>query len=397
MSLFKHLTAAPHRPFFLLGSLQLIAAMLFWLYVLEGSTASDLRWPAPAIHAWTLIYGTLAPFVFGFLFTALPNWVNGPAVRRQEYVAAAVLIATGSLLIYPAQVVPGLDRLALALHVTGWTVALVALWRVLRKAQPGDNRQPWVAWLTVLLGLAGDGAYFGWTMTAGDRFTAWGEALGLWGFLTPLFLAVCHRMVPYFTSRVVSNYVLVRPYAALWLMLGACLGHGVLAASGLDAWTWIADLPLALVSLWLTAVWGIRRSLHVRLLGMLHIAFVWAATAFVLYTVDSLLHLAGVGGLGFAPLHALTIGFFGSMLIGMASRVSLGHSGRKLECDPLTWNLFLIIQATAVIRMLPDLFPAWIDYRTASLAGVVWLATFAIWAARYTPFYWRPRADGRPG
>ncbi len=397
MTFLRHLAATPHRSFFLLGSLQLIAAMLIWLMVLEGTTASALVWPASAFHAWSMIYGLLPPFVFGFLFTALPNWVSGHAIRRSEYLASVALIAAGSLMFYPAMFMPGLAPLALALHVGGWSIALLALLRVLRTAPPGDNRQPWAVWLTVLLGLAGDAAFLGFGLTASERMLQVAEALGLWAFLTPLFLAVCHRMVPYFTSRVVNNYVLIRPYSALWAMLAACFGHALLIAAGLNKLTWLADFPLAAITFWLIAVWGIRRSLHVRLLGMLHIAFVWAGVAFLLSALDSLLQLLGRGGLGFAPLHALAIGFFASMLIGMASRVSLGHSGRKLECDALTWRLFLTIQLAALVRMLPDLFPEWIDYRIASLAGMIWLITFAIWAARYAPFYWRPRADGKPG
>ena len=52
-------------------------------------------------------------------------------------------------------------------------------------------------------------------------------------------------MVPYFTSRIVANYVIVRPYAPLWIMVGASLAHGLLEGLGLGRWTWLADLPLA--------------------------------------------------------------------------------------------------------------------------------------------------------
>jgi uncharacterized protein involved in response to NO len=62
-----------------------------------------------------------------------------------------------------------------------------------------------------------------------------------------------------------------------------------------------------------------------------------------------------------------------------------------------TWWLFLTIQLAAVVRMLPDLFPGWVDYRVASLAGLICLLTFVSWAAKYSPIYWRPRADGKPG
>ena len=67
----------------------------------------------------------------------------------------------------------------------------------------------------------------------------------------------------------------------------------------------------------------------------------WGGTAFALYGADSLLRLAGTSGtLGLAPVHALGIGFFAAMLLAMATRVSLGHSGRPLKADGLVWALF---------------------------------------------------------
>lgn len=397
MALLTHLTAAPHRPLFLIGSIQAVAAMLFWLAVLEIPALPALAWPAAAGHAWSMLYGLFAPFVFGFLFTALPNWVNGAPIRRAEYLPTAGLMAAGNLSFYAGLWLPGLGTPALVLHLAGWAVGLAALLRILLTCPPGDNRQPWAAWLATLLGLFGDAAFLAWHLSGADGLLRLGEALGLWGFLTPLFLAVCHRMIPWFTDRVVTNYVMVRPYPALWVLFAASLGHGLAMALALPQWTWPADLVLAAVAFWFTARWGLRRGLAVPLLAMLHIAFAWAGLAFALSAADSLLRLAGQAGLGLAPLHALGIGFFASMLVGMASRVSLGHSGRKLECDRTTWRLFLALQAAALLRMLPDLLPAWFDFRLAGAAGLVWLVVFLLWAAKYAPFYWRPRADGKPG
>jgi hypothetical protein len=107
MSLRKHLTAAPHRPLFLIGSIQAVAAMLFWLAVLEVPALPALAWPAGAAHAWGMPDGLFAPFVFGFLFTALPNWVNGAPIRRAEYLPTAGLMAAGNLLFYAGLRLPG--------------------------------------------------------------------------------------------------------------------------------------------------------------------------------------------------------------------------------------------------------------------------------------------------
>jgi uncharacterized protein involved in response to NO len=388
---------------FLPGAIQLVLAMLWWALHLEGrldgwTLLSGTALAESAAHTWLMLYGLFPFFVFGFLFTALPNWVNGGKVSRAEYVASASLMGGGSLLFYAGIYVPALALVAVALHGLGWGIGLVALLQVLRQAPAGDKRQPWIAWVSLSAGLAGEVAFLAWLAGGGDIFLRAVAALGIWGFLVPLFLAVCHRMVPWFTSRIVANYVIVRPYGPLWAMLAAAVAHGLLEVAEQRAWTWVVDLPLAVLAFWILSRWGIARSLHERLLAMLHIAFAWAAIAFALYGLDSLALWLGLAwGMGLAPLHALGIGFFGAMLLGMDSRVSLGHSGRPLKADAATWHLFWLAQVAALVRMLPDLLPGLMSYRLVSLSALVWLLAFGLWTWRYAPFYWRPRADGKPG
>ena len=83
------------------------------------------------------------------------------------------------------------------------------------------------------------------------------------------------------------------------------------------------------------------------------------------------------------------------MLIGMASCVSLGHSGRKLECDAATWWLFWLVQVAALLRIAPDVLP--LPYAWITASGMLWLAAFGFWAIKYAPMTWRPRVDGKPG
>jgi uncharacterized protein involved in response to NO len=91
------------------------------------------------------------------------------------------------------------------------------------------------------------------------------------------------------------------------------------------------------------------------------------------------------------------MGFFSAMVIGMASRVSLGHSGRPLVADQLTWYCFLGVLAATVVRIAAELPGG------ASLAGVLiplaaamWLGCFGLWAWRYAPMYLRPGVDEGP-
>jgi uncharacterized protein involved in response to NO len=75
---------------------------------------------------------------------------------------------------------------------------------------------------------------------------------------------------------------------------------------------------------------------------MLHIGFAWFGLAMALYTLQSLtLCFTGQWLLAKAPLHALSIGYFSAVLMAMSTRVTLGHSGRLLKADSLTWGVFL--------------------------------------------------------
>ena len=397
--LWSTFTAAPHRVMFLPGAAMGVVSLLWWLLDLElrrtgGAGLGGDVLPGVAFHTWSLLYGFFPFFVFGFLFTAMPNWLNGPAVPRPVYVAAGGLLGLGAALVSLGPVLPGL-----ALHVLGWAVAAAALTRTLVLAPPQDKRHAGITAGALLMGLAGDGLFLAW---AAGADLPWGlaaaEKLALWAFLTPVFLAVCHRMIPWFTGRIVPQYVMIRPYGPLWALLAGGVLHGGLELAGHGPWAWPVDLVMAAVVFWFSARWGVALGLRqVRLLAMLHAGFLWAGAAFVLFGLDG---LAGVLDLGWragqAPVHALGIGFFAAMLIGMASRVSLGHSGRKLEADSATWGLFWLVQAVALLRMLPELAPA-VPGRLVTLAGLLWLLAFGLWAWKYAPMYWRPRLDGRPG
>lgn len=391
-SLWSRFTAAPHRVMFLPGAIQGVATMLWWMVALSGGSGAHPM-PAGLMHGWQMLYGFFPFFVLGFLFTAMPNWLNGPAIARRDYLLAGAGMTLGVVAVYAGAVAVGL-----LLHLAGWSVALAALWRTLAGAGDPDRRHGLACWLAAALAGLGELLVLaGWSL---DRPAWWaaGLELAVWGFLTPLFLTVCHRMIPWFTSRVVANYVMIRPYPPLWALWAGCLIHFGLVAAGRGEWSWLVDWPMAAIAFWFSARWGFARGFQVRLLAMLHLAFLWAGVAFALHGLDSLAAWLDLGWrAGHAPLHAFGIGFFGAMLIGMASRVSLGHSGRKLEADGFTWALFWAIQLVALARMAPDLGAGWFPHALVDLAGWAWLLVFGAWAWKYAPFYWRPREDGKPG
>jgi uncharacterized protein involved in response to NO len=84
----------------------------------------------------------------------------------------------------------------------------------------------------------------------------------------------------------------------------------------------------------------------------------------------------------------------------MATRVTLGHSGRKLWMDRYTVVCFLLVQAAAVLRVLSEISISVVPQLFLGLvaaSAAAWLAGLAPWAVRYGRIYLVPRIDGRPG
>ena len=395
------LLQAPHRVMFLAGATQGLLAMLWWtadLAARHGGLFEAPAWPLPApwLHAVLMSLGFFTFFVFGFAMTAGPRWQAAAPVGRGAYLTAFALMGAGWLGFYAALWLPALLTPSLAVVAAGWCAGLAALWRVART--PSKEQ-------THILAVVG-GLTFGALLLAAFLAHAAGAPVWLaqlavkgapWFFLLPVFTAVCHRMVPFFSGAVIPHYRAERPLWLLHLLL-ACYGaHGLLETAGLPQWTWLADLPAALAALRLSRAWQPQRCLGVRLLAVLHVAFLWLGLSLALYAAHSLMRLAGAGSLGLAPLHALTLGFFASAVIGMVTRVTLGHSGRPLGADNLVWAAFWGMQAVAVLRVAAEFLRLTGAANLMLLAALGWLAAFGAWYARLAPLYVRPRADGQPG
>jgi uncharacterized protein involved in response to NO len=284
--------------------------------------------------------------------------------------------------------------------LAGWGMALYALLRVLLDTSHPDKRHPKILFVALCLGWSGLAAYAVWLSNDDAAWLRLAIQSGLWLFLLPVFASIAHRMIPFFTNSALGAPIVAQPYWPWWVMLAGSVVHGLLQLADLAAWLWLADLPLAVAALYLSYIWRLRRTLSNPLLAVLHIGFVWLGIAMLLFTAQSLALLAS-GGVthiwGLAPLHALTIGCFATLLIGMATRVTLGHSGLPFIIGTPVTLMFVGMQLVALLRVLADVLPIQAKAGWYVAAALVWLVCFASWGMRYLPNYWRPRADGQPG
>jgi uncharacterized protein involved in response to NO len=395
------LAAAPHRLMFFAGAANVVLAMLWWTaWLVATRWPHALAMPYPPVfpgwlHAFVMLYQMLPSFFFGFLLTTFPKWTKQPEVTRRQFLPVGASLMAGQLLTLAgafgshAAIVAGV-----ALTVVGWTAALAALapklWR-----EEGTTWHARSCVAALVVGCVGLGAFLAFLLGASPTWALASMKLGSFGTAFLVFFTVAHRMFPFFAGNVVAGY---QPWRPMWLLAAVWAGasvHVALALGGGLAWLWIPDFALCVltsVALWR---WWPRGRMP-GLLAVLFIALAWLPIAMALHAVDELLYAANGGSrLGRAPAHALFVGFFGSALVAMVTRVTQGHSGRPLEMPAVAWFAFAGIQLVAIVRILADVMrePAvWF-----ALAAIGWLVALAPWVARLGRIYLTPRVDRKPG
>jgi uncharacterized protein involved in response to NO len=397
----RRLGVAPHRLLFFAGATNVLLAMAWWAAWLVSSRWPELfvmKYPpvyAGWLHAFVMQYQMLPSFIFGFLLTTFPKWTKQPEMRLWNYVPVGVPLIVGQLATIAgalgshALVVVGVSMTAL-----GWTAGLVALAPIIwREESVTWHARSCVAALAI--GYVGLLAFLAFVLGASPTWAVIAIKLGSFGFSTMIFFTVAHRMFPFFATNVVDGYVAWRPMwllAAVWV---ATVVRLVVAIADAYAWLWIPDAALFALTAFATWRWWPRGS-KPGLLAVLFLGLAWLPIAMLLHLVDDIRYAtSGLFTLGRAPAHALFVGFFGSVLIAMVTRVTQGHSGRPLVMPAVAWFAFAAIQLVTLTRIVGELTRdpfAWF-----AVAAVAWLVTFGPWTLRVARIYLSPRADAKPG
>ncbi|SFK46010.1 NnrS family protein [Rhodanobacter glycinis] len=403
-ALSRLLAAAPHRPLFLAGTVAVLLSMTWWTLELASLRFGWGHWPQPPIppiwgHAMLIQYGLFPLFMFGFLMTTFPRWMNGPTVPPARYLPVAGGVLGGYVLANIGLLgLPWLLKLGMGLMLVGYVIGVTTLGGVLRAATE-RNKHGWSCFAAFCCGTLGLLLFLGWLLLGAPTSCAeLAVKLGTFGFLLPVYFTVCHRMLPFFSNNIAKGrgYVMRRPGWSLPVVWALLLVHLLLDWRGQLRWLWLCDVPLALVFGWHALAWQPWKCMRPGLLAVLHIAFAWLPLAFVLFSIQDIVLAAGGGYvLGRAPLHALAIGFFGSMLVAMVTRVTHGHSGRPLQMGAVPWLCFGLLQAVALLRIRAELGGDM--YLWLVIAGAGWLLAFLPWVLRSAWIYLTPRADGKPG
>ncbi|MEA3300560.1 MAG: NnrS family protein [Pseudomonadota bacterium] len=384
------LLASPFRLFFLLAGLYGAILVPLWLGILLGG------WPAPALdplrwHVHEMLFGLVGAAIAGFLLTAMANWTGTRALDGWGLLVLALAWLLGRL----GPWLPGGHPLQVAfLDLLFWLGLALYVARVIIAS--GNRRNGVMVGVMALL--------FGVNLLIQLDFIGilpgvarLGEALAI-DLVVLLMVVVAGRITPAFTA----NWLERQGGQRAWVRQSPRLDGLAIVATALmipvDAWggdpriaALVALLAAVLNTLRLTR-WAGWRCLGEPLLWILHLGYGWIVAALVLKGLAP--WLPGVSPLLW--LHAAGVGAMGTLILGVMTRVALGHTGRPLVLPRGAVLIYGLISLAALARLLAAL--GWAGYRgPLVLSGLAFSAAFALFLVLYWRILASPRVDGRPG
>ncbi|UUA72373.1 NnrS family protein [Cellvibrio sp. QJXJ] len=375
----------PFRVFFLATALYGIAVVIAWMSYLFGGIPLPLGWTSLHWHSHEMLYGFTSAAIAGFILTAVCNWTGAPPLKGGKLLALVGLWLAGRLSLWTASWLPA----GTAMLIDGLFFPILALYLLQLLLRHGNQRNLVLVAILLLLGMGNLAMHWGF-LTGKTAWLVQGEQLAF-GLITLIMIVIGGRIIPAFSrnwlrqrggnegavksSNRTDAITLILSAAVIpvdvWLGSGTVAALVILAAAAANAWR-----------LWSWSGWLTRAE---PLLWILHLGYAWIIAGLLLKGMAALNLIAPS-----VWQHALGVGAMGTLILGVMTRVALGHTGRALTLPTFGVIIYLAISIAALSRVLAAL--GWINYSFGlMLAASGWTLAFALFLLLYWPILTRPR------
>lgn len=377
------------RPFFFFGILFSALSGLLWAWFWSplGQSPFFSTWQPLAgmafWHAHEMINGFVFAIIAGFLLTAVQNWtgmktVNGLGLLALLgcWIVARVVFALSASVPFAWLLVTQLLPILGLMLAIGRPIVLTRLWRNL--------------FVVAALAL--------WAINEGQVLIAARNneiAHGL--LLAQLYIVLLYiamiagRVVPFFMANRLGIPKAVEPK---WQFI-ACIAPLVLMILNLSTFNH-AGLNTVLLGVLAVAhalrlrTWHHKSIWQEPMLYSLLLAYASLPVALLMMVADRLFALSW----GAIPLHVLTLGTMGALIVAMVGRVSLGHTGRSINAVPAIRLGLILVLAALIVRTALPLMTGW-HPAVMALSAALWAAAFLVMFGYFAKIWWLPRPDGR--
>ncbi len=380
------------RPFFLLNGLFAIAAIVIWIFALDGSGLATLPSDISYWHAHEMLVGFAMAAIAGFLLTAVATWTGRPPLSGGPLALLVLAWLAGRV----AMTLSG-ELSAGAVAAVDMLFPLLLVIFVAREVVGGGNtRNRPIVLIAALFALFNMLFHLAKLGVIQPELGADRIALHLLIHLVLLLVTViAGRIVPNFTanwlraqgvdSLPVTDALTDRFVIILTVSVG--LFESIVPLSDV---TGLIAIAAAGAHAFRLSRWRGFATRSEPLLFVLHAAYCWLPIGNVV------LGLSIYGQLlpSAVALHALTMGVIAFMVLAVSTRVALAHTGRKLHAARLTVLAYWLLLVAVLLRLLSPFFANY--FLAVDAAAVAWILAFGLFVWVYLPILTGPAIHTTP-
>jgi uncharacterized protein involved in response to NO len=375
------------RVFFALAGLSALILIMLWNAIFKGALTADHYFADNVWHAHEMLLGYSVAVIAGFLLTAVKNWTGKPTLNGDALAGQALLWLYGRILPFYSGLLP--DVFIAAVDFAFLPILAYQISKPIMQARHFKS----LVFIGLLLLLTLGNSLIHGEILGLCQNTAWIGIQLVVATIIILILILAGRVFPFFTERGLSGTLIIRNPLLDALSIGSAISvftMQMLSISG--TFLAITAIFAVLVNSARLSGWYVQRIWYVPLLWILYLGYGWIILGFILTALSAYSWVAPS-----LALHAFTIGGIGVLTLGMMARVSLGHTGRALRASNAIAIAFVLINLTALLRvLLPIALPKWYDIIIYG-STLSWLAAFSLFMFVYAPILTSPRFDGEEG
>lgn len=386
-SWYKKFSSQPHQPFFTSGILFLILFMSLFVSVYSNFLVLDNS--VLTYHAYTMVFVIFIQFFLGFLFVVFPRFLIQAEIQIQEYMKQFLLYFFASLgifltLIFYSKVTFIFQILMLIAQIMSFKLLYSIHKKSIVKVKEDTK---WVL-ISLFSGLVFHSLFIISSLNFPYAYELSRFAIdgGFYLFLFMVIFVISQRMIPFFTTAKVPNYVANKSVNLLTIIFSLLAFKVILLAFDNAKLNLLADIPLFIMITRELIKWKLPFFKSPAIMWVLFLGLYWIPVAFFVSIIEGLMAFYDPSIIfEKAVIHTMALGYFLTVLIGFGTRVILGHSGTTPHASNFAIFIFIVVQFIALLRIFSSFsFNFGLNYVFfINLTAILLIIGLLVWSSKY--------------
>ncbi len=377
----SYFLSQPHQPFFLLGLINAIVAVLMFALGYTGHISLNID--EVTFHVYSLVFLVFTNLFIGFLFTTFPRFNQTDVVQKNYYTNLFYFNTIGSVFFFIASLLSHFWIVIAMLFIfTSQLLFVRKLQNIYNSSAVVDKTDSFWILMANYFGLFAN-VLFVFSVIYFSSLQQSAISIAFYLYLILVAVSVAQRMVPFF-----SNSMIKKNYLFMKIILFSFIVLVVTDVTNFTIGSIAVDLFLAFYMFREILRWKLHPFNSPAIVWILHLAVFWLPVAFLFSAISLIAAMMMHTTFYFLGIHLLALGFLTTLLIGFATRVTLGHSNQIPHADKITVYIFYFTQVVVLFRALysVNISFGWGLGFLFDLAVIAWILMILVWSIKYVRF-----------